>query len=99
MGLGCGVAMSCGVGSRHGLDSILLWLWCRPAAVALIRTLACELIYAAGAALKKKKTTTKTTKKIQVSHLSNQKNEVTCIEMRKDVGAAGREQVLCYIWG
>ena len=33
---GSGVAMSCGVGSRCGLDPELLWLWCRPAAVAPI---------------------------------------------------------------
>ena len=26
--------MSCGVGCRRGLDLALLWLWCRPAAVA-----------------------------------------------------------------
>ena len=31
-----GVAVSCGVGCRHGSDPVLLWLWCRPAAVALI---------------------------------------------------------------
>ena len=29
--------MSCGVGHRLGLDLVLLWLWHRPAAVALIR--------------------------------------------------------------
>ena len=29
--------MSCGVGQRHGSDLALLWLQCRPAAVALIR--------------------------------------------------------------
>ena len=34
---------------------VLLWLWCRSAAMALIRPLAWELPYAAGAALKKKK--------------------------------------------
>ena len=45
--------MSCGVGCRHGLDLVLLWL--RPAAEALIRPLGCEPPYAAGAALKKKK--------------------------------------------
>ena len=33
---------------------MLLWLWCRPAVTALIRTLAWELPYAVGAALKKK---------------------------------------------
>ena len=29
---GSGVAMSCGVGHRLGLDLALLWLWHRPAA-------------------------------------------------------------------
>ena len=33
----------------------MLWLWCRPAAVALIQLLAWELPYAAGVALKSKK--------------------------------------------
>ena len=47
--------MSCGVGGRRGLDPTLLWLWCRPAAVAQIRPLAWEPPYAAGAALKKTK--------------------------------------------
>ena len=31
--------MSCGVGHSQGLDLVLLWLWCRPAAAALIRPL------------------------------------------------------------
>ena len=47
--------MSCGVGCRHGLDSTLLRLWCRPAAVAPIRPLARELPYAKSVALKSKK--------------------------------------------
>ena len=47
--------MSCGVGRRHGLDLALLWLWCRPAAVALIRPLAWESPYATGEVLKRKK--------------------------------------------
>ena len=42
--------MSCGVGRRHGLDPALLWLWRRLAATALIRPLAREPPYAAGAA-------------------------------------------------
>ena len=46
--------MSCGVGHRLSSDPALLWLWCRPAAVALIQPLAWEPPYAAGAALKKK---------------------------------------------
>ena len=28
------LALSCGVGHRHGSDPILLWLWCRPGATA-----------------------------------------------------------------
>ena len=53
MGLESGVAMSCGVGWR--CDSDPEWLWCRPAAIALIQSLAWELPSAVGAALKKKK--------------------------------------------
>ena len=50
---GPGVAVSCGVGRRCSSDLVLLWLWCRPAAVALTRPLAWDLPYAVGAALKK----------------------------------------------
>ena len=45
-------ALQC-VSFRCGLDPELLWLWCRPAATALIRPLAWELPYAMGAALEK----------------------------------------------
>ena len=48
-------AMSCGVGHRRGLDSALLWLWCRTVATAPIRSLAWEPPYAMGEVLKKKK--------------------------------------------
>jgi len=37
------------------MDPELLWLWCRPAATALIQPLAWEPPYAAGAALEKGK--------------------------------------------
>ena len=47
--------MSCGVGRRRGLDLMWLWLWCRPAAVVPTRTLAWELPYATGEALKRQK--------------------------------------------
>ena len=47
--------MSCGVGGRCGSDLVLLWLWRRLAATALIRPLAWEPPYATGAAQKKKK--------------------------------------------
>ena len=42
-GLSSGIAMSCGVGHRHGLDPTLLWLWHRLAAIAPIWPLAWEL--------------------------------------------------------
>ena len=46
--------MSCGVGHRLSLDPVLLWLWDRPVAVALIRPLAWEHPCAVGEALKEK---------------------------------------------
>ena len=48
VGQGSGVAVSCDVGCRCGLELALLWL----AAVALIQPLAWELPYAAVVALK-----------------------------------------------
>ena len=47
--------MSCGVGRRHVLDLVLLWLWCRPVATAPIGPLAWEPPYAEGEALEKTK--------------------------------------------
>ena len=47
--------MSCGVGCRHGLDLMLLWLWRRLVAT-LIRPLAWEPSYAASVALEKTET-------------------------------------------
>ena len=47
--------MSHGVGRRRGLALVLLWLWHRPAATALIGPLAWEPPYAADAALKRQK--------------------------------------------
>ena len=41
--------MCCGVDCRHGLDSALLWLWLRLAAIAATQPLAWEPPYAAGA--------------------------------------------------
>ena len=48
-----GVALSRGVGCRHGSD--LVWLWCGRAAAAPIRPITWELPYAVCAALKSKK--------------------------------------------
>ena len=47
--------MSCGVGHRHSSDLVLLWLWCRLAATALIRPSAWEPPYAVRVALKRLK--------------------------------------------
>jgi len=46
--------MTCGAGSRCGLDPVLLWLWYGPVAADVIGPLAWELPYA-HVALKKKK--------------------------------------------
>ena len=55
MGWKFGVAVICGVGCRRSWDSMLLWLWCRQAAVAPVGPLAWEPPYALSAALKRKK--------------------------------------------
>ena len=49
------VAVSCGVGRGYCLDPEWLWLWWRPAAAVLIRSLAWEPPCAVGAALEKTK--------------------------------------------
>ena len=46
------IVVSCGVAHRCSSDLMLLWLWYRLAAAALIRPLAWEYPYAVGAALK-----------------------------------------------
>ena len=46
--------MSCSLGHRGSLDSVLLWLWYTPVAVAPIQPLAWEPPYAMGVALKTK---------------------------------------------
>ena len=56
--------MSCGVGHKHGSDLMLLWLWCRPAAVAPTRPLAWESPYAVGMAPQKKQIKNKNFKKL-----------------------------------
>ena len=58
--------MSSGVGRRRSSDLALLWLWCRPAAVAPIRPLAWEPPYAASVALEKAKKTKNKIKDIRV---------------------------------
>ena len=58
--------MSCGVGCRHGSDPLLLLLWHRLLAAALIQPLAWELPYASDAALKRQKTKDKKKKKKKI---------------------------------
>ena len=70
LGEGSGVAMSCGVGHKHGSALALLWLQHRPAATALIRPLAWELPYAVGATLKKDKRAKKKKKRLYIFCLS-----------------------------
>ena len=60
--------MSCGVDHRRGSDLALLWLWHGPVATAVIRPLAWEPPYAAGAALKGQKAEKK--KKLYWGHYS-----------------------------
>ena len=42
---------SCSIGHRHSLDLALQWVWCKQAALALIRPLVREPPYAAAKAL------------------------------------------------
>ena len=48
------IAVSCDVGGRDGSDLALLWLWCQPAAAALIRTLSLGASVCLGCGPKKK---------------------------------------------
>ena len=62
-----------GVGSIPGLDQwikdlALLWLWCRPAATALIQPLAREPPYAVSAALKRQKKIKKIRMFVSICH-------------------------------
>ena len=51
------MAVSYGVGRRHGSHPTLLWLWYGPAAAAPIRPQAWEPPYAVGTTLKRQKKT------------------------------------------
>ena len=65
MGPESGTVVSYGVGNRCSLESVLLWLWRGPAAVALSQPLARELPYATSVALNAKK---KKKKKKELPH-------------------------------
>ena len=89
--------MNCGVGCRLSSDPAFLWLWYRPAAVALIGLLAWELPYGAGAALKKKKKKKKAwyprAKRMLVivaSVVVKAKHESVRVRVEKSLGATGQ---------
>ena len=78
--------MSCGVDCRPGLDPVLLWLWFRLAATALIRPLAWEPV--AGAALEKakrqrKKKTEKKKKKRNLPEVEAKLKKVRSVRERR----------------
>ena len=73
--------MSCGVGHRCRSDLVLLWLWCRLAAVALIRFLDWEPPFATAVALKKKK---KKKSKLMLGCLSSWGSERHPSQLRED---------------
>ena len=68
--------MNCGVGRRCGLDLVLLWLWCRPAAIAPIQPLAWEPPYDSGMALKSKIKTKTNPKNIMPNPTVSQKSSL-----------------------
>ena len=67
--------MSCGVGCRCSSDPVLLWLWRRLAATALIGPLAWESPYATGAALEKAKRQKKKKRNTERASLNKQKKK------------------------
>ena len=80
--------MSCDVGGRRGLNLALLWLWCRLAAIALIRPLAWEPPHVPCVALKRKK------KKNAVNPLPKKCNDFlsSAVGVRISLGNMGRYQ-------
>ena len=69
VGWGSIIAVCGAIGCPCSLDPVLLWLWHRLQAVALIQPLAWELPYAVGAALNKKVQKKKKKISIMSTHL------------------------------
>ena len=61
--------MSCGGDRRLRSDPVLVWLWCRPAAIAAIRPLGWEPLYATGVALKSKKKRSELDRRYYISYI------------------------------
>ena len=86
--------MSCGVGRKHGLDLVWLWLWRRLAATAPIRPLAWEPPYAVGLALEKdKKKKRKKRKKKTTGKMDKMK--IVILSYFHGVGRKGK---YCYVF-
>ena len=99
MGSGSGVAVSCGVGCRHGSDLELLWLWCRLVATASIRPLAWGPPYAVGAAPEKtKKDQKKKKKKPQKTHKEMLWNQDSLLMLWNQDSLLGMTRSLGITW-
>ena len=87
-----GIAASCGVGHRCGLDPVLRLVVAQPAAAALIRPLAWELPYAAGVAIKRKKKR----KKEKIGNWKNLKGNLESLFLKHGAGIGNRQlHTLC----
>ena len=82
--------MSCGVGCRLGSGLVLLWLWCRLAATALIRPLSWEPPSATGGALKRQKTKKQKTKK---KHLNSKRTKKSNLKYGQKIRPYFKEDI------
>ena len=81
--------MSYGVVCRCSLDPTLLWLWCRPSAIAPIGLQAWEPPYAGGVALKDTHTHTKS-----VEYLKKQKPIIAIYSTKSYVNASPQKYLI-----
>ena len=96
------ITKSCGVGHRCSWDLVLLWLWCRLAAVASIRPLVWEPPCAVAVALKKKKKKKKRQKKnLQHSRTGEKKvmMNIKNTSMNAELSIQIPNQCLALFWG
>ena len=70
--------MSCGIGLRHSLDLVLLWLWHRLATAAPIRPLAQEFPFVTNTALKRKEKEKKCRSTMQLKEHQNMDDSHHC---------------------
>ena len=72
--------MSCGLGRGLGLDPMLMWLWYRPAATALIQPLAREPPHGA---VQKKKKIKKRKKEIHYKIITQHTRAYICVKVKQ----------------